>query len=128
MEQQLKNSTPKKPSQDTDIPTRILKENSDLFAQFALKNYNEVITTSTVPDILKHANLRPVYKKYSRNEMQNYRHVSTFSNLSKVYEKCMFNEMETHFDNFLLKYQFKFRKRFSSQQRLVVFVEKWGKK
>ena len=114
MEQQLKNLNPKKPSQDIDISTRILKENSDLFAQFALKNHNEVITTSTVPDILKHANLRPIYKKDSRNEIQGYRQVSTFSNLSKVHEKCMFNEMETHFDNFLLKYQFKLRKGFSS--------------
>ena len=33
--------------------TRILKENSDLFAQFVLKRYSEVITTSAFPNILK---------------------------------------------------------------------------
>ena len=105
IEQQLKNSNPKKASQDTDIPTRILKGNSDLFAQFVLKNYNEVITTSTFPNILKHANLRPVYKKDSRNEVQNYLPVSILSNLSKAYEKRLFNEKETHFDDILSKYQ-----------------------
>ena len=43
IEQQLKHLHPKKASQDTDIWTRILKENSHHFAQFVLKNYNEVI-------------------------------------------------------------------------------------
>ena len=63
IEQQLKNLDPKKASQDTDNPTRILKENSDLFAQFVLKNYNEVITTSNFPNILTDAIVRPIYKK-----------------------------------------------------------------
>ena len=47
IEQQLKHLNPIKVSQDTDIPTRILKENSDPFVQVALKNYNEVISIST---------------------------------------------------------------------------------
>ena len=34
MDQQLKNLNLEKFSQDTDIPTRLLKESSDLFAQF----------------------------------------------------------------------------------------------
>ena len=63
----MKNLNPKKVSQDTGIPTRILKENSDLFAQCFLKNYNEVITTSTFPNILKHATVRPIYKKRLQN-------------------------------------------------------------
>lgn len=38
IEQQLKNLNQNKAFQDTYIPTRILKENSDLFAQFIFKN------------------------------------------------------------------------------------------
>ena len=38
IEQQLKNLNQNKAFQDTHIPTRILKENSDLFAQFIFKN------------------------------------------------------------------------------------------
>ena len=45
IEQQLKHLNPKKTFQDTDIPTRILKEHSDLFAQFILKNFSEVMAT-----------------------------------------------------------------------------------
>ena len=96
IEQQLKNLNPKKASQDTDIPTRILKENSEL-----------------------------LFKRDSRNKVQNYRPVSILSNLSKVYEKCLFNEMTTHFDDILIKYRRGFRKGFSSQQCLTVLVKKW---
>ena len=75
--QQLKNLNPKKASQDTDIPpTRILKENS---AQFVLKNNNEVINTSTIPNILEYANVKPGYERDSRN----YRPMSILSNLFK---------------------------------------------
>ena len=63
----------------------------------------------------------PVYKKDSRNEVQNYHPVSILSNLSKVYEKCLFNEMATHFDDILSKYQCGF----SCQQYLIVLLEKW---
>ena len=108
--QQLKNLNPKKASQDADIPpTRILKENS---AQFVLKNNNEAINTSTIPNILEYANVKPGYERDSRN----YRPMSILSNLSKVYEKCLFNEMASHFDNILSNYQCGFKKGFSSQQ------------
>ena len=125
--EQLKNVNPKKTSQDMDIPTRILKENSNLFAKFVLRNYNEVITTSIFLNVLKHPNARTVYKKDSKNKVQNYCPVSILSSLCKAHEKCLFNEMTTHFDDILSKYQRGFRIGFSSHQRLFVLVDKWKK-
>ena len=66
IEEQLKNLNPKNTSQGMDIPTRILKKYSDLFAQIVLKNFNEFIITSTFPNILKHATATLTYKKDSR--------------------------------------------------------------
>ena len=65
--------------------------------------------------------------KYEVYEIQNYRPLSILSNFSKVYEKCQFNEMVTHFDDILSKYQCGFRKGFSTQQFLIVLVENWKK-
>ena len=127
IEQQLKNLNLKKTCQDTDMPTKILKENFNFLAQFVLKNCKEVITTSTSLNILKHANVRHVYKKDSRNKVRNYRPLSISSNLSEVCEKCLLNEMATHFDNILSKYQWGLKKGFSSQQCLIVLLKKWGK-
>ena len=39
----------------------------------------------TFPDILKKAEVTPVYKKDDMNDKQNYRPVSTLSNLSTTY-------------------------------------------
>ena len=42
-----------------------------------------------------------------------------------MYEKFLFNEMATDFDNILSNNQCGFRKGFSAQQCLKVLVEKW---
>ena len=85
-----------------------------------MKDYNEAITTLTFFNILKHTNTRSAYKKDSRNKVHNYYPMSILINLSKVYEKCLFNEMAIHFEDILSKYQCGFRKGFSSQQCLIV--------
>ena len=51
--------------------------------------------------------------------------MSILSNSSKLYEKFLFNEMATDFDNILSNNQCGFRKGFSAQQCLKVLVEKW---
>ena len=45
------------------------------------------MTIAKFPNILKKAEVTPVYKKFDMNDKQNYRPVSTLSNLSKVFEK-----------------------------------------
>ena len=48
------------------------------------------------PDILKKAEVTPVYRKDDMNNKQNYRPVSTFSNLSKVFEKLTYSQINTY--------------------------------
>ena len=45
------------------------------------------IEEAEFPDLLKMADIKPIYKKISRNEKGNYRLVSVLPNLSKVYEE-----------------------------------------
>ena len=52
-----------KSSQDTDIPTKIIKQNSDIFASFVRKSFNNMIDSSTFPAPLKLAHITPVFKK-----------------------------------------------------------------
>ena len=49
IEQFLREVDAKKASQDTDIPTTIIMENSDLFAHFILKNYNHMLIKNEFP-------------------------------------------------------------------------------
>ena len=52
-----------KVTQDTDIPTKLIKENSDIFADFIFENLNDSISQSVFPSALKLANITPVHNK-----------------------------------------------------------------
>ena len=52
-----------KVSQDTDIPTKIIKDNADIFSDFLLSGFNNSITTSILSSTLKQAILTAVFKK-----------------------------------------------------------------
>ena len=75
-----------------------------------------------LPDELKQADIKPIYKKESRNEKENYRPVSVLPNLSKIFERCMYDHLKDHFDKLLSKYQCEFRKGFSTQHCLLAMI------
>ena len=51
-----------KASQQSDIPTKILKQNSDYFAGYFYRNINQCILKSMLPPDLQLADVTPVYK------------------------------------------------------------------
>ena len=79
------------------------------------------------PDELKHADIKPLFKKESRNEKENYRPVSILPNLSKIFELSMHDQLKDYFDKILSKYQCRFRKEFSTQHCLLSMIEKLRK-
>ena len=106
-----------KASQKNDIPTRIIKENIDIFADL-----KSVIKSSNFSSSLKLADVTPVHQKGSKDIEKNFRPVSVL--LSKLFEKCMFAQMSTFFDNIFSNQQFGFRKGYSTQEGLLVMLEK----
>ena len=56
---------------------------------------------------------------------ENFRPVSILPTLLKVFEKCMFVQMSTFFDNILSNQQRGFRKGYSTQHCLLVMLETW---
>ena len=55
---------------------------------------------------------------------KNYRPVSILPSLSKIFERCMYDQLKDYFDKLLSKYQCGFRKGFSTQHSLLVMREK----
>ena len=82
---------------------------------------------SSFPHDLKLADVAPVYKKKSKASKDNYRPVSILSNISKVYERCIYDQIQTYFDKILSKYQCGFRKGYNLQHCLIALIEKWEK-
>ena len=79
-----------------DIPTKILNQQTQIYSKKLADIFNESIKMGKFPDILKKAEVTPVYKKDDMNSKQNYRPVSTLSNLSKVFEKLTYSQVNTY--------------------------------
>ena len=108
---ELNNLNINKATQNTDIPTKIIKENSDIFGDFIFSNFNCCINTSLYSSLLKRADITPAHKKDSKSAKNDYRPVSILSNISKLYERIMLKQMLEYFERwFFSKYQCGFRR------------------
>ena len=88
--------------QMNNIPTKIIKMNKDIFANFITDHPNYCIVYSEFRDELKHAVNNKVQKKNEKCEKTNYRPVSILTNLSKIYKKLMYNQLSQYFGSLLL--------------------------
>ena len=90
---------------------------------------NLSLSQGIFPDILKIANVIPLYKKDDPMLFINYRPVSLLCSLSKILEKIMYNRVTSYLDynKILFKYQFGFRKSHSTYLALTILMDKISK-
>ena len=69
------------------------------------------------PSCLKMTNVTHVYKIWNRSDKDNYRPVSILPNLSKNFERCLYEQISTFFEDILSKYQCGLRKEHTAQER-----------
>ena len=105
-------------------PTVLLISFLLIFFSFLCTN-NSSFKSSLFPSCLKMADVTPLHKKGKKDLKENYRPVSILPVFSKVFERSMFAQMSSFFDNFLSKQQCGFRKGYSTQQCLLALLEKW---
>ena len=79
------------------------------------------------PAALKYADVRPVFQKDDKTDKENYRPIIILPNLSKVYERPMYDQMYPLFDQIFSKLQCGFRKGFNAGRCLMHVIEKWRK-
>ena len=84
-----------------------------------------LVAYEELPDELKHTGVIPVHKKNEKSDKTNYRSVSILTNISKIYEKLLYNQLSKYFDSLLAINQCRFREGFSSQYCLLVMLEKF---
>ena len=121
---EINNLKTNKATQSTDIPTKLIKENSDIFGDFIFGNYNNCVSSSIFPNFLKNAIITPVHKKGAKSSNENFRPVSILSNISKIYEKLLFKQISEYFEPILSKFQWGFGKGYSAQHCLLAMLEK----
>ena len=107
-----------------DIPTKLIKENSDIFGDFIFGNHNNCVSSSIFPNFLKNAIITPVHKKGAKSSKDNYKPASILSNLSKIYKRLLFKQISKYFEPILSKFQCSFRKGYNAQHCLLAMLEK----
>ena len=129
IEKLITNLNIRKAVQSTDIPTKLVKEFGYLFSKYIATSINRCIAGLTFVNAfkkaeIKKAEVRPIYKKDRRTGKSNYRPISVLSNVSKIYESCIYEQMYSYFEKIFSKKQCGFRKGFSAQHILLVMIKK----
>ena len=99
-----------KSSHKNDILTKAIKMKSFFFPNFFTDHLNYCIAYGEFSDELKHADVIPVQKKNEKCNKKNYRPVSIQTNVSKIYEKLLHNQLSKYFDSLLATNQCGFQK------------------
>ena len=110
----IQNLSCNKATQQYDIPIKILKENSEIFSYILCHNFNNSLFSKVFPSSLKKADITPVYKKGKKFLKNNYRPVIILPSVSKIYERCIYNQINDYFDPLFSKLQCGFRKKINA--------------
>ena len=121
----LKSET-SKACQGTDIPTKIIKENADIFANIIFASFYGSVEKPNFLSSLKKANITAVFKKGERYSKDSYRPVSIRPNMSRKFERCIFRQLYSFMLEFLSKYRCGFRKGYSTQHCLLAMFGRWN--
>ena len=114
-----------KASGPNSIPNKLLKTNALLLLKPLTFLLNLSILEGNFPQLLKLADVCPIYKKNDKNKCENYRPISLLSNLSKLYERVMHTRLYDFLENTNLIYdlQFGFRKKHSTNHAILSIIE-----
>ena len=119
--------TDKSPGPD-GIHPRVLKECADEISGALAILFQTSLSEGAVPQAWKEANVTPIYKKGSKDDVGNYRPVSLTSVVCKVMERIVRNALLKHMlDNkFLSDQQHGFVHGRSCTTQLLEVVDKWS--
>ena len=97
-----------------EIPARFLKEGASFLKIPVTFLIKMSISDNRVPDAMKIARVKPLYKKNSNLDVGNYRPVSILSVVSKILEKAIYIQLEAYLvkNNIFCDYQSGFRSSF----------------
>ena len=115
----------KKSSGHDDISAKFLKLCKPAVIKPLVLIFNQSILTGEYPSELKIAKVIPLFKKGAKTLVSNYRPISLLSIINKIFEKLIYKRLSKFLikHNVLYKYQFGFRKGFSTDMALIEIVD-----
>ena len=96
VESVLANLDTTKATDPDEISARLLKETAPVISTSLCSLYNKSLNQGVFPQEWKIANIVPVYKKVDKEYVENYRPISPLCIVSKVFERCVLNNIREH--------------------------------
>ena len=108
-----------------DISVKFIKLCGPLVTKPLVMIFNQSILTGEYPNELKIAKVVPLFKKGDKSLVSNYQPISLLSIINKIFEKLIYNRLYKFLikHNILYKYQFGFRKGYSTDMALIEIVD-----
>ena len=107
---------------DTNVPTKIVKENAEIFYDSLTTSLNRCVKDGNFSAIFKLADITQLYQNGSKNLKGNYRLITILAKVFKIFEKFIFKQIVRYLDKMLSKYQCGFH---NAQHCLVTMLKKW---
>ena len=105
------------------MPIYILKLLMESCSSYLAQCINTAIDNCTFPESLKWAEVLPIFKnKGEADNKENYRPISILPTISKVFERIIFDQINSFMQNKFSKFLCGFRKRFSTQIALTKLI------
>ena len=123
---ELRNLKSRKASTYKNIPTKLLKQVTDIIIEPLAEIWNtEIIVKKNFSAELKLADLTPIFKKLECFLEKNYRPVSILPVVSKIFERIMQKQINSYVQKYLSPYLCGYRKGYNAQYALTAMIEKW---
>ena len=78
-----------------------------------------------IPNLMKVAEITPVFKKLDNTSKDNYRPINTLSNFAKLFENIIYSQLNDYMENKFSKYLTGFRKNHNTLNSLLRMIESW---
>ena len=119
----LKNVNSKKAPGFDGMPPKLIKMGASALCNPITWLINRSISSSKFPNLLKYAEVSPIYKKGNSLDKKNYRPVSILPCISKVFESVFIDQMSEFLEPVLSPHLSGFRKEHSCQSVLLHMVD-----
>ena len=108
-----------------NIPPKIIKWASDLFAPILMVIFNKCFNTGYYPNCMKIAKVIPIYKKGDQEDFNNYRPISILNQFNQIFERLISKRLHNFFNKYdlFVKKQFGFLKKHCTEHAILDIKE-----
>ena len=125
IERELNLINPRNVTTSNGIPPKLLKSAKTSYSGTLKTIFNNCLIKAEFPNELKLADIIPILKKEDPSRDRNYRPVSGFPKVSKIFERILHRQVSLYVDQFLSTFMCGYRKGFSTRQALLSLIERW---